>query len=380
MSQSANYQYRLSAEERERQRLNRVRANAEATADRQRNRLAELETEGHEEHAPAEFASIRSQMQESQRLLVADPDRARDLNEQIGRDLAVLPALARAAKRLAEEQARRRAEERARMVQQTRTWFQARLAEIADPVVRDFAYPELIKLRAGLADLESSDPAAWRIRADAQIGEALRVAGEAAAGWKQTQREATLAKTRNTALQETETAVRAARGVDTKVVQAVLGDLERLAARLDGNASVPQPEFDDALRGHLRAVERAQVDEDCRREVVRQILAALQATGFDVGPPKRQVDGDLDEVVIRARKPSGAKAMFRVALQGSLVHKFDDYEGSACKSDIDKVLEMMQLIYGIQLSDKRVLWENPDRLTADARPLTPGTKEKTHGR
>jgi hypothetical protein len=40
---------------------------------------------------------------------------------------------------------------------------------------------------------------------------------------------------------------------------------------------------------------------------------------------------------------------------------------------------MLQEVYGIELSEKRVNWQNPDRLDASARPLDHGGKEGSHG-
>ena len=57
-------------------------------------------------------------------------------------------------------------------------------------------------------------------------------------------------------------------------------------------------------------------------------------------------------------------------------YKFDRYQGSACKKDIATVLPRLQSVYGIQLSNDRVLWENPDDMDADARPQPGMTKEK----
>ena len=109
---------------------------------------------------------------------------------------------------------------------------------------------------------------------------------------------------------------------------------------------------------------------------MRAIFESLQKAGFAVEPPRRET-GEADRVVILARKPSGRQAEFKVDLDGELSYKFDHYEGSACKQDIDQVLPVLQQIYGINLSDERIRWENPDRLSRDARPLD--NQEDRHG-
>ena len=107
-------------------------------------------------------------------------------------------------------------------------------------------------------------------------------------------------------------------------------------------------------------------------------MDSLEKSGFVVGKPQRQI-GEKDEVVILARKPAGAEAAFRVTADGTMVYKFDHYEGMRCKADIDQVLPMLQEIYGVELSDARVLWQNPDRISKSAKPIDAGSKEQRHG-
>ena len=52
-----------------------------------------------------------------------------------------------------------------------------------------------------------------------------------------------------------------------------------------------------------------------------------------------------------------------------MIYKFDHYEGMQCKDDIDKVLPLLRDIYGVDLSEERVLWQNPERISKSAKPL-----------
>jgi hypothetical protein len=74
-----------------------------------------------------------------------------------------------------------------------------------------------------------------------------------------------------------------------------------------------------------------------------------------------------DEVLIRARRPAGAQADFRVNLSGHLSYKFHQYKGKTCEKDVAPVMATLQDAYGISLSDKRVIWVNPDDQDQDAR-------------
>jgi hypothetical protein len=79
-----------------------------------------------------------------------------------------------------------------------------------------------------------------------------------------------------------------------------------------------------------------------------------------------------------ARKPSGQRAEFKVTLDGGLPYRFDQYEGKACRKDIDQVIPKLQAIYGIRLSNESGVVETPDRLSDTARPLGFETKEQHH--
>jgi hypothetical protein len=106
------------------------------------------------------------------------------------------------------------------------------------------------------------------------------------------------------------------------------------------------------------------------------VYRALEDAGFVTERPKIVREDGADEVVIHGRRPAGAQAVFRVELSGKLNYKFDQYQGSACKKDIATVLPRLQSVYGIQLSNNRVIWENPDDVDADARPQPGMTKGK----
>jgi hypothetical protein len=45
---------------------------------------------------------------------------------------------------------------------------------------------------------------------------------------------------------------------------------------------------------------------------------------------------------------------------------------------MQKVLPKLSEVYGVNLSDERVLWENPDDEHADAKPINPTHTAKSH--
>ena len=112
-------------------------------------------------------------------------------------------------------------------------------------------------------------------------------------------------------------------------------------------------------------------DEAVRKEMVKAVYQSLKQAGFTVLNPKKQGAGDESVVVIQASRPQGNQANFRVKLDGSVRYEFDNYKGQSCKKDMAQVLPKLSDIYGVNLSNERVIWENPDDESATSKPITP---------
>ena len=83
-------------------------------------------------------------------------------------------------------------------------------------------------------------------------------------------------------------------------------------------------------------------------------------------------------VCITAKKPSGKRAECQIDLKGKIRYKFDKYEGMTCLKDIERFNIDLDKIYSVKLSDERVLWSNPDRLSKDADQMPTGSTERRH--
>ncbi|WP_104750201.1 hypothetical protein [Helicobacter cynogastricus] len=118
------------------------------------------------------------------------------------------------------------------------------------------------------------------------------------------------------------------------------------------------------LQAKVQKIEQAQMkkaeDEAVRKEMVKAVYQSLQQAGFSVQAPT--LDPEKDLVIVRAMRANGAQAQFRVSLDGVLNYRFDHYEGKACKADMDQVLPKLSEVYGVDLGEERVIWENPDDL------------------
>lgn len=361
MSHSAEYEWRQRQEDRRRHHLARIR---EVTAEfiaRYETVLHDVRSQGLHSAVPGEFATLSRQVGEMRTLLATDPERARAISLALGREIHGLPRLARQAQEQAEAQA---AQRRRELGTELNSVLDRAFLSISDPVARDFAYAAAAGIDAEIRTRVAQDAHLETFYAQLQsrMAHIVAQAESKAVEWKRAQRVAQRA------------AVRADMLADVKEVALPAGAALYGGSRAQAEALMAQANgedeagFDAALKTMLASADQEVVDEESRRAAVRAVYESLQQAGFAVDNPYLE-DGDGGNVVVSARKPSGAQANFRIGVEGSLVYKFDHYEGAACKQDLDQVLPMLQQVYGISLSSERVLWDNPDRLSRDARPI-----------
>ena len=243
----------------------------------------------------------------------------------------------------------------------------ASLQSFTDPVERDFAFDELRALQSEF-EAERITPeklATIRTQIERRV-ETIRTASRnKATEWKNATKVEVELDARRSLLEAHREQVRVDLAAAPKAATAALEELDKLSGSIE---SVSQAEFQSRLAKAMAAADVAVIDENCRRDTVRAVMESLTSAGFVVDKPIRS-QGESDEVVIRARKPAGSDAVFKVTSEGGFSYKFDNYEGMGCKADIDRVLPQLQEIYGISLKDQRILWTNPDRHKGTAKPI-----------
>ncbi len=110
-------------------------------------------------------------------------------------------------------------------------------------------------------------------------------------------------------------------------------------------------------------VNEAIVDEKIRKETLKIIIKAIKDRGFIVDTKKNlKIDKERNVVKLVALKASGQMAEFEIQLNGKFMYHFDEYEGHACKKDIEPFLEDLKNIYDINITHEEIKWENPDKI------------------
>lgn len=385
MSESTEFRFELARAHRRELYLARIRANTQRYYDRYRAFYDDMVRNGYDQYLPQEFSRVREDLEKIKGDLETDTEAARDISMHLGAYITQLPALAREAKREfeARERQRRREleEQRKRARSELEVFLHQQLTSFDDPVVRDFAYDQLRALQEEYADrnvsLDNLDAEKKALRQ--RLGVIRAEAESKASAWKQQKRRQTQAESQRTALEICRENIAQDKSENPKAIQELLDRIAATQHKLTEGPALEQEELQQQLLTAVNTADEAVVDERCRKETVKAIIGSLRKAGFVVDSPRRHKDGDSDEVVVMARKPVGNQAEVRVTIDGGFLYRFDKYKGMSCKKDIDKFLPMVKEIYGIKLSDRRILWQNPDRLSSSVQPLEYDQREQKNG-
>ena len=380
MSRADEYRYQIQRQRKQELDRQRVRETTRPFLERYRSVLNEVASQRLDDVIPAEFLELSSELRRMEALLESDPFAARDMSRSLGARIHGLPRFAREQRRSRQE-AELAAAEAFRNSQQAEIERQLQLrAELeaawreglsgwSTPVALNAAFSELQQLRERLLGNAANN------MTSAQISAALREVRQRYEEDAERQLQEMKMRVQREAVTDVLTLQR------EQLEQEANKDGGKRAAKLRealahaiGLAPAEQAE---ALNQLVQEQDEAAVDESQRREVVRAVYQSLQQAGFVVDRPEHLVSEGEDQVLIRARRPAGAQADFRVNLSGHLSYKFHQYKGKTCEKDVAPVMATLQDAYGISLSDKRVIWVNPDDQDQDARPYPDATQERS---
>lgn len=380
MSRAEEYRYQIQRQRKQELDRQRVRETTHSFVERYRSILNDVASQGLEAIAPAEFRELSSELHQMEALLESNPFAARDMSRSLGGRFHALPRFAREQRRsrqeaeLAAAEAFRKAqqaetERKLNLKAELETAWREGLSGWSTPVAINAAFGELQQLRERLLGNAANN------MTSAQISAALRdvrqryeadAERELQEGKNRAQREAVIDVL---TLQRAQLEQEASKGSGEYAAK-----LREALAHATGLAPAEQTEVLSQL---AQEQDDIAANENQRREVVRAVYQSLQQAGFVVDAPEHLVSQGQDEVLIRARRPAGAQADFRVHLGGHLNYKFHQYKGKTCEKDVAPVVATLQDAYGISLSDKRVIWVNPDDQDQDARPYPDATQERS---
>lgn len=367
---SREYYARYELERKRREALKRKQAveTAEKLLNKYQAQLEGMIAKGFRGYIPDEIARLEADLARIRQDLIDDrPIQARDASRRVGAYIGSLDVIANTAIAQYERAERLRSEqEKARAASRGRSLLDAyyeMVGEIEDVVVANLAAPALDDIRAQIerdGDTRFTESGLRKAVSDA-VAEARSRAGAFKAAEEERRQRACL----TSRIEDIDLLVRKANIGDADAAASFAARIDRIKLAME----VEHPDnadLEEAISSLGSDLEAQEVSEAARREAVKAIYRQLKSQEFTVERPKRFVSDGSDYVRIVARRPSGKQAICEIGSDGSIRYRFDKYEAMTCLKDIERFNVDLESIYSLSLSDERVLWSNPDRLTKDA--------------
>lgn len=368
MSRSYEYAYALEEKMRRKIYLNRVSSTTEQFYSRYMEQYNRMKRDGFAAYIPSEMARLSSDLGRIRKMLVSDPEEARELSYAVGAYIKGMSSLVSAAKEQFDRSERIRVEnlriEREQYQNEMVQAYFEMLKNITDPIIVNYSVSGLQALKKEIDAGILTDKSELESKVKVIIKNAEKKANE----WKteilRSSRRANAAEVIN----ETEIRIKNETIEDKEKTQQFLERINQLRSRFS-EGKVDAETVEKQINAIETEVDDTLISEETRRETVKAIIKQLRTQEFMVEKPKLvQTDG-RNYVKIVAKQPSGKRAVCNVDLHGKIAYKFDNYEGMTCLKDIEKFNVDLRQVYSVKLSDERVLWSNPDKLDMDANSM-----------
>ena len=365
MSAIHERRYRLQREREIAQR--RVRQTTLQYVERYENIINDLVQQGLSQYVREDIQLIKSQINEIRSIATRNAFEARELSIQVGQRIHALPRIARQLAQVEEHNAEyerfEREREKQERLRQEHETLQNAWQEVwgawTDKYSRNLALKELSNLKQKIF-VQNSTYTPEQIQR-----EMLNIKQDAENKAKK-RREVDVQEAQQEAAKEMLVQL----AEEVKQLNLPISDTQALNADLNIMLNQPTASFEQ-VKSLIQKADKAMEDESIRREMVKAVYESLQHAGFSVLKPQRTKNDSEDIVVIQARRPSGNQAKFKIELDGKVRYEFDNYRGQSCKEDMVKVLPRLSEVYGVDLSDERVIWSNPDDEDQEMKPITP---------
>lgn len=368
MSRSYEYSYQLEAERRRQIYLNRIAATTEEFYRRYEQQYREMLSHGLSAYIPSEMSRLESDLARIRDLLVYDPESARDISFEIGSYIRTMLSLATEAREEFDRSERMRvatlrAEREQQQSELMNEYFKI-LQTITNPIIVNYSISKMQELRKDIENGKLSSSTELKEISASIISEAEKKASD----WKENTVKKHYQKNVAQAINEAESRLKSEKIQNQEKTQEFLNKINKLRSALE-NGVIDSNTIEKKVVELENEVDETLISEETRREIVISIIKQLQKQEFTVEKPQLvQTDGK-NYVKIVAKQPSGKRAICNVDLCGKIAYKFDNYAGMTCLKDIEKFNVDLEKVYSIKLSDERVLWENPDKLSMDANTL-----------
>lgn len=365
MSRLYEYSYALERARRQAIYNERVSSTTERFYNRYMKQYEEMISRGYSAYIPSEMKRLQSDLSSIRNLLMSNPTEARDLSFEVGSYINDLYSMANIAVQQFDRAERIRRDqileqEREKKIEGMNIYYEL-IREISNPIVINFAQEELESVKKSIK--EGTGITLDQLKS--KVKSIIQSAESKAEGWKKETVKVQKKKNIISRLEETEKSILNEKIEDKKKTDEFIDRIQKLKESISsGNKSIQTIEKE--ISQIETVVDDTIITEEVRRETVKAIVKQLRSQEFVISRPQIVKNGDESYVKIVAQKPSGKKAVCKVDLHGKILYKFDNYEGLTCLKDIEKFNVDLEKIYSVKLSDERILWSNPDKLSKDA--------------
>lgn len=356
MSQEAEIMFEMEQQHRHELFLARVRNKTQEFYLRYRKQFETMIAQDYSDYIPNEMRRFEQDLKTIAELLESDPEAAREVSFEVGSYVHSLRALGEEARKTFQETERleraRKKMERAEKQNALMSHYYDVLSEW-DSITGNFAENELKDVECAISSGAVSEVA----ELDARLQSIFSNANRAAAQWKEHKSTEQSRQVLVAQIEEQKQAVQAEKFEDKIKAQALLNKLEAVRRRADAG-TVSTEDAQKEISAVATETDETLTDENVRREMVKAIFKWFNEHDFNVSKP-RLVEGC---VVLTAQRPSGNRAQFRLDANNKMFYRLDGYEGQSCLKDITAAKADWESVYGLELSNEVVKWQNPDRI------------------
>lgn len=337
---------------RQREELNkeRVRKQTAEFLTRYKERLNSMKSAGLDEFISLD--ALASDIANAEVQLQEDPYNARDISFEIETYINQLESNAKAIKK---EQINLNKSDIV-------DFYYSEIRKISDVLVIEFAKDELNKIKDSLSSYDGTNLSTFKNSLRDRILSVVKNAKIKAEEHREKKKQENIKVQTKNDLETIEAEIK-----NQKISEEFKKEQEKILAQIaKAKNAINSNSYILSIKGDIDEVKNKTndflIDEAARKEVVKNIKASLEKQDFNITKIALK-DGN---VIIQASRPSGKTASCKVSLDGKLNYKFDNYEGMTCVEDIEKFEKEMNDIYSIKFENKKIIWENPDRISKGA--------------
>lgn len=323
--------------------------------------LAEFEQQDFDKYIPSEMTRLRNALAQAQMEQLRSPFEARNISMTIQNFIYNMRPMAREIKRQQDEAERERLrrEEEERKAQKTETLnaFYEGIKQIKDAAVQNAARPDLAPLRSKIVSGSIHSTAQVKTAMDSIVKQAQQKAEilkqQAQEKAQQEGMMVQIAQAREQLQQE---------NINSKVKEEQLKTLDEILNRVQDSTI---EEVQKNLQTVNDALLKQKISEDELLETASYVCETLRAQGYGIpedGVAMEEINGEK-RIHVYGLRSSNDDAYCEISDRNELHFATKNQEFTMCLKDKENFGNYLQQAYSIDLSDERVLWENPDRIS-----------------